>query len=65
MGEGRGLDAVLGNMFQLKISMKLPLEVSRRRDVREFLEIRYYLSKEKSFKNAWPKLLCFVCLFCK
>ena len=45
-GGGGGLDAVLRNMFQLKICVKRPIEVSRRREVREFQGFIDYVSKQ-------------------
>jgi len=62
MGEGRGLDAVLRNMFQLKICVKRTLVVSHRREVWEFREL--IVSRNRNVLKI-PSLVSFVsvCLF--
>ena len=56
MWEGGGLDAVLRDMFQLKICVKRPLEVSRTRDVREFLG--FIISRNRNVLKTLSLVFC-------
>jgi len=63
MGQGRGLDNVSRNMFQLKICVKRPLEVSRRREVGNFWNLLIF-SQNRNVIKMLSLLSCVsVCLF--